>query len=143
MKVTFNISDFDKDKDSKTLTVNVPADLADQFQSFDQTLQAKAAKRYPDAIVSFRRAVESRPDYPEAWNELGFALRQTGKYDDALGAYDQALKLRPNFPEALEYLGETYVKLGRLADARAILERLTPLDAARAKELDEAIRVGH
>jgi hypothetical protein len=39
-------------------------------------------------------------------------------------------------------LGETYVKLGRLADARAILERLTPLDAARAKELDEAIRVG-
>jgi Flp pilus assembly protein TadD len=86
--------------------------------------------------------VESRPDYPEAWNELGFALRQTGKYDDALGAYDQALKLRPNFPEALEYLGETYVKLGRLADARAILERLAPLDAARAKELDEAIRVG-
>jgi tetratricopeptide (TPR) repeat protein len=110
---------------------------------YNAGLQAKAAKRYPDAIVSFRRAVESRPDYPEAWNELGFALRQTGKYDDALGAYDQALTLRPNFPEALEYLGETYVKLGRLADARVILERLTPLDAARAKELDEAIRVGH
>jgi Flp pilus assembly protein TadD len=109
---------------------------------YNAGLQAKAAKRYPDAVVSFRRAVESRPDYPEAWNELGFALRQTGKYDDALGAYDQALKLRPNFPEALEYLGETYVKLGRLADARAILERLTPLDAARAKELDEAIHVG-
>jgi Flp pilus assembly protein TadD len=103
-------------------------------------LEAKAAKRFAAAVASFRRAVETRPDFPEAWNELGFALRQTGKYDDALRAYDQALKLRPNFPEALEYLGEAYAKLGRLGDARAVLERLKPLDAARAQELDEAIR---
>jgi Flp pilus assembly protein TadD len=103
-------------------------------------LEAKAAKRYEAAVTSFRRAVEGRPDFPEAWNELGFALRQSGKYQDALRAYDQALKLRPNFPEALEYLGEAYAKLGRLDDARAVLDRLRPLDAARAQELDEAIR---
>jgi Flp pilus assembly protein TadD len=93
-------------------------------------------------VSSFRRAVEARPDFPEAWNELGFALRQTGKYEEALRAYDQALKLRPNFPEAMEYLGEAYVKLGRLNDAREILERLKSLDAARAQELEEAIRTG-
>ena len=57
MKVTFNISDFDKDKDSKTLTVNVPADLADQFQSFDQTLQAKAAKVSPQGDLEWRPLV--------------------------------------------------------------------------------------
>ena len=107
---------------------------------YNTGLQAKTASRFADAAVSFRRAVDIRPSYAEAWNELGFALRQTGRYDDALGAYDRALALRPNFPEALEYLGETYVKLGRLADARAILERLTPLDAARAEELSQAIR---
>jgi len=103
-------------------------------------LEAKEAKRFGAAVDSFRRAVEGRPDFPEAWNELGFALRQTGKYEDALKAYDRALKLRPNFPEALEYLGEAYAKLGRLDDARAVLERLRRLDAARAQELDEAIR---
>jgi len=103
-------------------------------------LQAKAAKRYPVAAASFRRAVEVRPNFPEAWNELGFALRQTGSYEEALRAYDQALKLRPNFPEALEYLGEAYVKLGRLDEARLILERLKPLDAARAQELTDVIR---
>ncbi len=107
---------------------------------YNKGLQAKAMKRFSEAITSFRRAVEFRPNFAEAWNELGFALRQTGQYGEALNAYDQALRLRPNFPEALEYLGEAYVKLGRLDDARAILARLSPLDTSRARELEEAIR---
>jgi Flp pilus assembly protein TadD len=118
-------------------TAKDPADV-----EYEAGLQAKAAKRYAVAAASFRRAVDARPRFPAAWNELGFALRQTGKYDEALQAYDQALKLQPNFPEAMEYLGEAYVKLGRLDDARAILARLKPLDAGRAAELDQAIRAG-
>jgi superkiller protein 3 len=109
---------------------------------YNKGLQAKAAKRFSEAVADFRRAVDLRPDFPEAWNELGFALRQIGQYTDALKAYDQALRLRPDYPEALEYLGEAYVKLGRTDDARAILERLRPLDTARAQQLAEAIRVG-
>ena len=105
-------------------------------------LEAKAGKRYAAAAASFRRAVEARPNFPEAWNELGFALRQTGEYEEALRAYDQALKLRPNFPEALEYQGEAYVKLGRLGDARAVLERLKPLSTSHARELEEVIQHG-
>ncbi len=117
-----------------------PTPEASADADYNVGLHEKEAKRFPAAVASFRRAVEVRPNFPEAWNELGFALRQTGKYEEALRAYDQALKLRPNFPEALEYLGEAYVKLGRLGDARAVLERLKPLDGARAKELEEAIR---
>ena len=122
--------------------VPTPAAPRSAEADYNAGLQAKAAQRFPAAASSFRRAVEVRPNFPEAWNELGFALRQTGKYEEALQAYDQALKLRPNFPEAMEYLGEAYVKLGRLDDARAILERLKPLDAGRAQELDQAIRTG-
>jgi Flp pilus assembly protein TadD len=128
------------DVGSAPMLVPTPEAAADA--DYNTGLHEKAVKRFPAAVASFRRAVEARPDFPEAWNELGFALRQTGKYDEALLAYEQALKLRPNFPEALEYLGEAYVKLGRLADARSILERLKPLDAARAAELEEAIRAG-
>jgi Flp pilus assembly protein TadD len=121
-----------------------PAPVAPRSADADYNagLQAKTAKQYAAAVSHFRRAVDARPDFPEAWNELGYALRQTGKYDEALTAYDRALKLRPNFPEALEYLGEAYVKLGRMDDARAVLERLKRLDAARAQELEEAIRAG-
>jgi Flp pilus assembly protein TadD len=117
-----------------------PTPEASADADYNTGLHEKEAKRFPAAVASFRRAVEVRPNFPEAWNELGFALRQTGKYEEALRAYDQALKLRPNFPEALEYLGEAYAKLGRLGDARAVLQRLKPLDAARAQELEQAIR---
>jgi cytochrome c-type biogenesis protein CcmH/NrfG len=93
-------------------------------------------------VAAFRKALELRPGFAEAWNELGYALRNQGKYQDSVKAYDEALKLRPNFPEALEYLGEAYVKMGRLDDARRILDRLKPLDAGRAKELAEVIEKG-
>ena len=65
-----------------------------------------------------------------------------GRYPDSVAAYEQALRLRPAFPEALEYLGEAYVMMGRPDDARRVLDRLKPLDAARAKELAEVIDKG-
>jgi tetratricopeptide (TPR) repeat protein len=103
---------------------------------------ATRAKEWSVAAAAFTRAVEMKPAYPEAWNGLGFALRNQGKYPDALKAYDEALRLRPDYPDALEYLGEAYVKMGRLNDARRVLERLTPLDRERARELSEAIARG-
>ena len=66
------------------------------------------------AVASFKKATELKPDYPEAWNELGYALRNVGNYPDSVKAYDEALRLKPRFPEALEYLGEAYVKMGQV-----------------------------
>ena len=106
-------------------------------------LRARAAKDYTSAEAAFRRALARRPAYAEAWNGLGYALRQQGKYPESLQAYHEALRLRPDFPEALEYLGEAYVKLGRVDDAQKVLERLKPLDAARAAELSEASAKGN
>jgi tetratricopeptide (TPR) repeat protein len=119
-----------------------PAAAPTAEQEYGRGVAARHAKDWPAAAGAFRKAVDLRPAYPEAWNELGYALRNQGKYADSLKAYDEALRLRPNFPEALEYLGEAYVKLGRVDDARRLLERLKPLDAARAAELAEAIAKG-
>ena len=109
---------------------------------YNRGLRAETAKDYAGAAAAFRRALELRPAYPEAWNGLGHALRSQGNYAGSLAAYDEALRLRPDFPEALEYLGEVYVELGRFDDARRVLARLERLDAARARELAEAIGKG-
>ena len=109
---------------------------------FNRGVRARLAQDWPTAVDAFRGAIAQRAEFPEAWNELGFALRNQGRYTESLQAYDEALRLRPNFPEALEYLGEAYVKLGRLEDARRVLERLRPLDAGRAQELAEVIQKG-
>ena len=118
----------------------VPGPSADT--EYDRGVRARVARDWTTAEASFRRAIALRPGFADAWNELGFALRNQGRYPDSLAAYDEALKLRPNFPEALEYLGEAYVKMGRVEDARRVLDRLRPLDPARASELDEVIGSG-
>lgn len=109
---------------------------------YSRGLAATRAREWSVAAAAFSRAIEMKPAYAEAWNGLGYALRNQGRYPEALAAYDEALRLRPDYPEALEYLGETYVKMGRGDDARRVLERLKPLDAAMARELAEAIAKG-
>jgi Flp pilus assembly protein TadD len=109
---------------------------------YNRGVRARVAKDWKTAESAFRGAVALRPAFPDAWNELGYALRNQGRYAESLKAYDEALRLKPNFPEALEYLGEAYVKMGRLEDARRVLERLRPLDTARAQELAEVIQQG-
>ena len=109
---------------------------------YNRGIRARVVKDWTTAVDAFHKAISQRAAFPEAWNELGYALRNQGRYAESLAAYDEALRLRPNFPEALEYLGEAYVKLGRLDDARRILQRLRPLDAGRARELAEVIQTG-
>lgn len=102
-------------------------------------LRAATAKDWLAAEAAFRKVTQMAPGSAEAWNGLGHALRQQGRYAPSLQAYDEALRLKPDFPEALEYVGEAYVKLGRMDDARRVLDRLRPLDAARATELAKLI----
>jgi tetratricopeptide (TPR) repeat protein len=117
-----------------------PPPTASAESEYNRGVRARVAGDWKAAEAAFRRAVTLRAAFPEAWNELGYALRNLGRYPESLQAYDEALRLRPDFPEALEYLGEAYVKLGRLDDARRILDRLRPLDAGRARELTEVIQ---
>jgi tetratricopeptide (TPR) repeat protein len=111
----------------------------DADSEYNRGMRARVARDWTEAVLAFRRALTFRADFADAWNELGYALRNQGRYTDSLDAYQEALRLRPDFPEALEYLGEAYVKMGRLDDARRVLARLRPLDAHRADELSEEI----
>ena len=122
--------------------VRQPTATPSAESEYDRGVRARLSKDWKTAVEAQKSAVTMRPAFPEAWNELGFALRNQGRYPESLQAYDEALRLRPSFPEALEYLGEAYVKLGRLDDARRVLDRLRPLDKGRAQELAEVIAKG-
>ena len=113
--------------------------LADADSEYNRGVRARVTRDWTEAVIAFRQALALRSDFADAWNELGYALRNQGRYPESLDAYHEALRLRPDFPEALEYLGEAYVKMGRLDDARRVLSRLRPLDAHRADELAEEI----
>jgi tetratricopeptide (TPR) repeat protein len=121
--------------DGPSPTAPPPGVPSSAERHFQEGLDAQNRKDWRRAAQAYEAAIGQREAFPEAWNGLGYALRQQGKYPEAVKAYDRALKLRPDYAEALEYLGEAYVQMGRLDDARAVLRRLEPLDKKEAAAL--------
>jgi Flp pilus assembly protein TadD len=61
------------------------------------SLQLYRSERYPEAIAACRAALEIRPNYAEAWNNIGAAYNKLGLYEEAAAACEQALTYKPDF----------------------------------------------
>jgi Flp pilus assembly protein TadD len=61
------------------------------------SLQRYREGRYAESIAACRRALELRPNYAEAWNNIGAANNKLGRYEEAAGACEQALRYKPDF----------------------------------------------
>ncbi|MGO8673299.1 MAG: tetratricopeptide repeat protein [Capsulimonadaceae bacterium] len=70
-----------------------------------------------EAIRWFRRAIAARPDYDEAYNDLGAALSAEGRFDDAIAAVTKAVAVSPHEARWRYSLGEVDIEAGRPADA--------------------------
>ena len=114
------------------------ADAAEGAKAEKKT--KKAQKAYDNAIRDFRRAVEAKPDFHQAWSSLGYALRKTGQYEESLAAYDRALAIDPRYAEAIEYRGEAYLGLNRIEEAKGAYMELFDFDRERAAELMTAMK---
>jgi tetratricopeptide (TPR) repeat protein len=77
-----------------------------------------AAKEYERAIRRLAEAVDLDSSLAEAWNNLGYCLRLSGRYQEALEHYDRAIRLKPDFMQAHEYRARAYLATGRLEDAQ-------------------------
>ncbi len=117
----------------------VPAPGVSPERRYNEGLALAKRRDWRGAEAAYRDALRARPTLAEAWNGLGYALRNQGKYEESVRAYYEALRLRPVYPEALEYLGEAYVQMGRIDEARRLLERLRELGAPEAEDLAQAI----
>ena len=53
-----------------------------------------------NAITCFNKAIQIKPNYPEAHYNLGIALQEQGDLTAAIASYNTALQLKPNYPEA-------------------------------------------
>ena len=56
--------------------------------------------RYIESIFACRRALDLRPDYAEAWNNIGVVYNKLGRYEEAAAACEQALLHRPGYEKA-------------------------------------------
>jgi tetratricopeptide (TPR) repeat protein len=109
-------------------------DVADR-----EKLLAKAKKAYEKAIGSQEAALEALPTHYEAANELGYALRKTGRYAEAIASYDRALALNDVFYPAVEYRAEAYLATGQLERAKSGYMALFRNDRKLAAQLMTAM----
>jgi tetratricopeptide (TPR) repeat protein len=72
-----------------------------------------------DAQAYWRRAIEAKPDFVDAYNNLGMLLKGVGSLAEAEVVYRQLLSIRPDLAEASNNLGAVLYDLGRLHDAEA------------------------
>jgi Flp pilus assembly protein TadD len=84
-----------------------------------------------EAIVQFRKALELKPDYPKAHNNLGFALAGRGEVDEAIAHYWKALQSQPDNIAAYVLLGDALAGRGRLDEALAYYHQALGLASAR------------
>ncbi len=116
--------------------------------------------RFDEAIGSYRKAIEKRSRYWNAWFNLGKALQRNARrleneacrsdsaqgeagavrraasladiYEEAVAAYDRALELDPRHPSSLNNKALSLYKLGRYPEALEVYDALINMDPAYA-----------
>ncbi|MEG3909478.1 tetratricopeptide repeat protein [Microcoleus sp. AT9b-C3] len=81
------------------------------------------------AKISYRKAIEIRPEYSLCYCGLGNALMSKGAVEEAPGAYRSAIELNPDFSESHNKLGDALAKVGRIDEASACYRRALELKA--------------
>jgi tetratricopeptide (TPR) repeat protein len=111
-----------------------------------QYLRAKiysAESNFAKAAACLEQAVAIRPDFAEAWSDLGVARKAMLKDEEALRAFGRAVELNPKDPVAQYRLGAEYLRQDHPQSAIPPLEaayRLRPDDQSTLNGLQNALR---
>jgi tetratricopeptide (TPR) repeat protein len=84
--------------------------LASEF--FDCGNASYRLERYEEAITSYDRALQIKPDKHEAWYNRGLSLNQLGHHEEAITSYDRALQIKLDTHEAWNNRGLSLANLG-------------------------------
>ena len=69
-----------------------------------------------EAIDAFKKAISIKPDYADAYNNMGNALKGQGKLEEAIEAYDKVLSIKPD-TEAYYNMGNALKEQRKLEEA--------------------------
>ena len=70
-----------------------------------------------EAVEAYKTTIALKPDFAEAYSNMGVALRNQGKLDEAIEAYRKAISLRPNDADTYFNLGIVLRDQNKLEEA--------------------------
>lgn len=74
------------------------------------------------------RSINMKPDFNEAYNNLGFVCQQEGRQKEAIGHFQKALELKPDCVEIINNVATQYVNNGTPDKAIEVCEQALALD---------------
>ena len=77
----------------------------------------KNIRKFKEAELSLRKAIEIKPDFADAHYNLGNILKDFGKLHEAEISYRKAIEIKPDFANAHSNLGLLLRDLGNLKEA--------------------------
>ena len=74
--------------------------------------------RLDEAIAAYQQAITLKPDYVQAYHQMGLAYAGGNRYPEAVKAFKEAHRLQPRWGQVYENLGVAYIKMGHWQEAR-------------------------
>jgi tetratricopeptide (TPR) repeat protein len=78
---------------------------------FKRGVSEMSGEHFSEAITTFTRVIELRPDFAEGWNKRATAYYLAGEYRRSLADCDEVIKRNPNHFGALSGYGQIYLQL--------------------------------
>jgi tetratricopeptide (TPR) repeat protein len=88
-----------------------------------------------EAIDEYKQTIKIKPDYADAYINLGVTYYKLGRHQDAIEAYKQAIRIKPDFVLAHYNLGVAYLVTGDKESALEEYKILKTLDTEQANKL--------
>jgi Flp pilus assembly protein TadD len=79
----------------------------------NQSLQFYREHKFADSLTAAQKALELRPGYAQAWNNIAAAYNDLGQFEKAASACEEALRLKPDFELARNNLRYAQEKLNQ------------------------------
>jgi tetratricopeptide (TPR) repeat protein len=102
---------------------------ADPNKLFEQGQSAHARGQLEKALEFYERAIQVKPEFPEAEFQRGNALVSLGRLPDARIAFERAIALRKNWSMPYSALGALLVRQGKDQEAEKFLRQSLQYDA--------------
>ncbi|MGA2799213.1 MAG: tetratricopeptide repeat protein, partial [Thermoguttaceae bacterium] len=116
-------------RDSETLwTHTLACNARNSLAHNDLGLVLASRGQIDEAIEHYEKALEIKPDYPDAHNNLGIALASCGRIGEAIEHYEKALEINPDYAKAYNNLGIALANCGRIIKAMAHFRKALEID---------------
>ena len=95
---------------------------------FKRGVSEMNAERFGDAIATFTRIIELKPEFAEGWNKRATAYYLAGEYKRSLADCDEVIKRNPQHFGALSGYGQIYLRLDQPDKALLYFRRALALN---------------